>query len=133
MKRDAQKTQCPDEIAHASGGEELPMKCRYHPVMRALLEIYHYQKSTEMLVRKLQFQCLVWKISQEFSIDMWLQRSTLQALQEAAEAYLVQLFVDTNLCAIHAKQVTILPKDMQLKRCIKGETALVGQRKEIKS
>ena len=43
------------------------------------------------------------------------------ALQEASEAYLVGLFEDTNLCAIHAKRVTIMPKDIQLARRIRGE------------
>ena len=45
----------------------------------------------------------------------------MAALQEAAEAYLVGLFEDSNLCAIHAKWVTIMPKDIQLARCIHGE------------
>ena len=44
-------------------------------------------------------------------------------LQEASEAYLVGLFEDTNLCAIHAKRVTIMPKDIQLARRIRGERA----------
>ena len=45
----------------------------------------------------------------------------VKCLQEAVEAYLVALFEDTNLCAIHAKHVTIMPKDVQLARCIRGE------------
>jgi Core histone H2A/H2B/H3/H4 len=51
------------------------------------------------------------------------QSSAIQALQESAEAYLVGLFEDTNLCAIHAKRVTIMPKDIQLARRIRGERA----------
>ena len=49
------------------------------------------------------------------------QNATVMALQEAAEAFLVCLFEDTNLCAIHAKRVTIMPKDIQLARRIRGE------------
>ena len=48
------------------------------------------------------------------------------ALQEAREAYLVGLFEDINLCAIHAKCVTIMPKDIQLSRRIRGERAQVS-------
>ncbi len=54
--------------------------------------------------------------------DMRVQSHAIQALQEASEAYLTALFEDTNLCAIHAKRVTIMPKDIQLARRIRGET-----------
>jgi histone H3 len=73
------------------------------------------------LIRKLPFQRLVREISQEFKSDLRFQAQAVLALQEAAEAYLVGLFEDTNLCAIHAKRVTIMPKDMQLARRIRGE------------
>ena len=53
--------------------------------------------------------------------DLRFQSSAVAALQEASEAYLVGLFEDTNLCAIHAKRVTIMPKDIQLARRIRGE------------
>ncbi|KAH8047583.1 hypothetical protein JL722_13027 [Aureococcus anophagefferens] len=79
------------------------------------------QKSTELLVRKLPFQRLVREIAQDFKTDLRFQGSAVLALQEAAEAYLVGLFEDTNLCAIHAKRVTIMPKDIQLARRIRGE------------
>ena len=49
------------------------------------------------------------------------QGSAILALQEAAEAQLVGLFEDSNLCAIHAKRVTIMPKDLQLARRIRGQ------------
>merc|ERR1719296_377051 len=77
---------------------------RFRPGTVALRHIRKYQKSTELLIRKLPFQT-----------------SAVLALQEAAEAYMVGLFEDTNLCAIHAKRVTIMPKDMQLARRIRGE------------
>ncbi|KAE9452537.1 hypothetical protein C3L33_15559, partial [Rhododendron williamsianum] len=85
--------------------------------------IRKYQKSTELLIRKLPFQRLVREIAQDFKTDLRFQSSAVAALQEAAEAYLVGLFEDTNLCAIHAKRVTIMPKDIQLARRIRGERA----------
>jgi len=102
-----------------SGG--IKRRHRYRPGTVALREIRRYQKSTEMLIRKLPFQRLVREIAQEYFVDFRMQSTALLALQEAAEAYLVGLFEDTNLCAIHAKRVTIMPKDMQLARRIRGE------------
>ena len=93
---------------------------RYRPGTVALREIRKYQKSTELLIRKLPFQRLVREISQDFKDDLRFQSSAVIALQEASEAYLQGLFEDTNLCAIHAKRVTIMPKDMQLARRIRG-------------
>jgi histone H3 len=90
----------------------------------ALREIRKYQKSTELLLRKLPFQRLVRELAQDVRVSgdpIRFQSVALLALQEAAEAYLVGLFEDTNLCAIHAKRVTVMPKDMQLARRIRGE------------
>ncbi|KAJ9064754.1 histone H3.1 [Entomophthora muscae] len=87
----------------------------------ALREIRRYQKSTELLIRKLPFQRLVREIAQDFKTDLRFQSSAIGALQEASEAYLVSLFEDTNLAAIHAKRVTIQPKDIQLARRLRGE------------
>ena len=86
------------------------LSCRYRPGTVALREIRRYQKSTELLIRKLPFQRLVREIAQDFKTDLRFQSSAVMALQEASEAYLVGLFEDTNLCAIHAKRVTIMPK-----------------------
>ena len=104
---------------------------RFRPGTVALREIRKYQKSTELLIRKMPFQRLVkevsffylilFQVSSEFKTDLRFQSSAILALQEASEAYLVSLFEDTNLCAIHAKRVTIMPKDMQLARRIRGE------------
>uniref|UniRef100_A0A452SML5 Core Histone H2A/H2B/H3 domain-containing protein n=1 Tax=Ursus americanus TaxID=9643 RepID=A0A452SML5_URSAM len=99
-------------IAPATGGVKKPH--RYRPGTVALREIRRYQKSTELLIRKLPFQRLVREIAQDFKTDLRFQSSAVMALQEACEAYLVGLFEDTNLCAIHAKRVTIMPKDIQL-------------------
>uniref|UniRef100_A0A803LPT0 Histone H3 n=1 Tax=Chenopodium quinoa TaxID=63459 RepID=A0A803LPT0_CHEQI len=82
---------------------------------------HHGVKSTELLIRKLPFQRLVREIAQDFKTDLRFQSSVVAALQEAAEAYLVGLFEDTNLCEIHAKRVTIMLKGIQLARRIRGE------------
>ncbi|EAY85739.1 hypothetical protein OsI_07103 [Oryza sativa Indica Group] len=84
-------------------------------------EIRKYQKNTELLIRKLPFQRLVREIAQLFKHDMRFQSHAVLALQEAAEAYLVGLFEDTNLCAIHSKRVTVMSKDVQLARRIRVE------------
>ncbi len=107
--------------APATGGVKKPH--RYRPGTVALREIRKYQKSTELLIRKLPFQRLVREIAQDFKTDLRFQSAAVLALQEAAEAYLVGLFEDTNLAAIHAKRVTIMPKDIQLARRIRGERA----------
>ncbi|OWK13060.1 hypothetical protein Celaphus_00014537 [Cervus elaphus hippelaphus] len=107
--------------APATGGVKKPH--RYRPGTVALREIRRYQKSTELLIRKLPFQRLVREIAQDFKTDLRFQSSAVMALQEACEAYLVGLFEETNLCAIHAKRVTIMPKDIQLARRIRGERA----------
>ena len=96
---------------------------RFRPGTVALREIRRYQKSTELLIRKLPFQRLVREIAQDYKTDLRFQSTAVAALQEASEAYLVSLFEDTNLCAIHAKRVTIMPKDIQLARRIRGERA----------
>merc|ERR1712085_126612 len=93
---------------------------RFRPGTVAL-KIRKFQKSTELLIRKLPFQRLVRDIAGNFKNDLRFQSSAVLALQEASEAYMVGLFEDTNLCAIHAKRVTIMPKDMQLARRIRGE------------
>jgi histone H3 len=96
---------------------------RFRPGTVALREIRRFQKSTELLIRKLPFQRLVREIASEFKTDLRFQSSAVLALQEASEAYLVGLFEDTNLAAIHARRVTIMPKDLQLARRIRGERA----------
>ena len=112
-------TKAARKSAPATGGVKKPH--RFRPGTVALREIRRYQKSTDLLVRKLPFQRLVREISEDFKSDLRYQSTALLALQEAAEAYTVTLFEDTNLCAIHAKRVTIMPKDIQLVRRIRGE------------
>jgi histone H3 len=93
--------------------------------MVALREIRWYQKSTKLLIRKAPFSRLVCEVAQDYgrqmNKDFRFQSTAVLALQEASEAYLIGLFEDTNLCAIHAKRVTIMPKDIQLARRICGK------------
>ena len=93
------------------------------PVEMGIKKPHRYRPGTVALreIRKLPFQRVVREIAGEFKSDLRFQSQAVLALQEAAEAYLVGLFEDTNLCAIHAKRVTIMPKDMQLARRIRGD------------
>ncbi|KAL0473439.1 histone H3 [Neurospora intermedia] len=106
-------------------GDPVPQgkKRRYRPGTLALKEIRNYQRTTDLLVAKLPFARLVREIAMQFrpmDEEMCWQSQAILALQEAAEAFLVHLFEDTNLCAIHAKRVTIMQKDIQLARRIRG-------------
>ena len=97
---------------------QLKKKRRFRPGTVALREIHWYQKSTELLIRRVPFQWVIYEIMQGIRNDLRIQEVAVQGLQEAAEAYLVGLFEDSNLCAIHAKWVTIMPRDVQLARRI---------------
>ena len=124
------KGKIPTKRAQASiGGKVMPPRKphRFRPGTVALREIRKYQRSTELLVKKLPFNRLVREIAGTFCGGslfphgtIRFQESAVIALQEAAEAYLVGLFDDTNMEAIHAKRVTVQPKDMQLARRIRG-------------
>jgi histone H3 len=95
----------------------------YHPGTVALCKICRYQKSTDLQIRKLPFQCLVCEIAKSFKIGgeaSRFQSTAVPALQEAFEAFIVGVFEDTNLCAIHAKWVIIMNRDMQLALRIRG-------------
>ena len=94
---------------------------RVRPGMKALHEICWYQKATELLIPKLPFLWLVQEILQWEHGFHLIQAGAVLTLHEAAEAYVICLMKDTNLCAIHAKWVTILPQDMQLVQRIRGE------------
>ncbi|KAL0236176.1 hypothetical protein GEMRC1_002758 [Eukaryota sp. GEM-RC1] len=96
------------KAAPTTGGIKKPH--RYRPGTVALREIRKFQKSTELLIRKLPFQRLVREIAQEFGNELRFQAVAIGALQEAAEAYLVGVFEDTNLCAIHAKESLLCPR-----------------------
>ena len=116
---------------------------RYRPGTVALREIRKYQKGTDLLIRKLSFQRLVREIAQDYKTESKIspsffeciphipfsatlvrfQSSAMCALQTAAEDFIIQLFEDANLCAIHAKRVTIMPKDLHLAARIRGTQA----------
>jgi histone H3 len=87
---------------------------RYRPGTVALREIRKFQKSTELLLRRRPFARLVREVAQDFKSDLRFNPDALLCLQEATESYMVGLFEDSNLCAIHGKRVTVMPKDMQL-------------------
>jgi len=112
-------TKAARKSAPATGGVKKPR--RYRPGTVALREIRRYQKASELLIRKLPFQRLVREITQDFKSDFRYHGTAILALQESAEACLVGLFEDTNLCAIHARRVTIQPKDIRLARIIRGK------------
>lgn len=102
------------------------MKKRFRPGSLAIREIRRFQKSTNLLIRKLPFQRLVREIGQFLKVNLRFQKSALLALQEASEAYLVELFQDTKFCALHAKRITIKAKDMLLVRRIRGENIVTN-------
>ncbi|XP_028318307.1 histone H3.3-like [Gouania willdenowi] len=98
-----------------------PKKRRFRPGTKALMEIRKFQKSTALLIRKTPFHRVVREVCMSYSKESYRwQLHALMALQEAAEAFLVRLFSDANLCAIHAKRVTLFPRDVQLARRIRG-------------
>ncbi|ABO94196.1 predicted protein [Ostreococcus lucimarinus CCE9901] len=111
-------------LSGADGAERQELdkkKRRYRPGTLALKEIRRFQKTTDLLIRKMPFARLVREISNELSPEpLRYTAESLLALQEATEDFLVHLFEDCNLCAIHAKRVTIMPKDLQLARRIRG-------------
>ena len=124
----AKKAAAAREAGKKAPGGGVRKPHRFRPGTVALKEIRRYQKSTELLIQKLPFQHLVREIANDREVvpdhmigKIRFQTDAIKALQESCEAYLVGLFEDTNLCAIHAKRVTIMPKDIQLARRIRGE------------
>ena len=116
----APRKELAEKAARQQGGIKKPH--RFRPGTVALREIRKFQKSVDTLIPKLRFQRLVHEVAQDYKQGGYrFQSMALLAIQEAAEAYLVGLFEDTQLCAIHAKRVTIMPKDMRLARRIRGE------------
>lgn len=116
----ARKSKSPKRIANAAGSSDKP-KRRYRPGEKALREIRFWQRNTDLCIRRLPFARLVKEVQGMFSRKeyRW-QANAMIALQEAAEAHLVSLFEDAYLCSIHAKRVTLMVKDIQLARRIRG-------------
>ena len=100
---------------------EKQKKFKWRPGTRALWEIRFYQKSTSLLLRRIPFLRLIREVAQDFKMDLRFTADATYTLQCASEDYLVRLFEDSNLCAIHAKRVTIMPKDIQLAWRIRDE------------
>ena len=109
------------KTAPAAGGVKEKRTRRMKPGTVTLREIKRYQKSVDMLLPRAPFQRLVRGITMDLDHSLRFQSQALQALQEATESYVVGLFEDTNLCAIHAKRVTVQKKDMDLARRIRGD------------
>ncbi|XP_064552724.1 uncharacterized protein LOC135438356 [Drosophila montana] len=103
------------------GLPEVRQPHRYRPGAAVLREIRRYQRSSELLIHKQPFQRLVRQISQEFGCRMRIQPAALAAMQEAAESYLVGLFEESNLCALHGQRKTLMPKDLLLAQRIRGD------------
>ena len=99
---------------------------KWRPGTVALREIRKFQSSTELLIPKMAFGRLVREIVQGLKADARLEARALEALQEASEMYLTGLFESANLCAVHAKRVTLMCKDITLARRIRGETVSIG-------
>ena len=113
-----------------NGGVKKPH--RYRPGTVALREIRRFQKTTELLIRKAPFQRVVRDIALKYKKDVRFQSTAVLALQEASEAYMVGMFEDTNLAALHAKRVTILPRDLALARRLRGDKDLEEPEKKEK-
>lgn len=107
--------------AHTRKFQPKAGKTPYKPGQLALKEIRHYQKTTDLQIPKMAFRRLVMEIGFKIDPQLRWQTTALEALQEAAEAYLVGVFEDACLCAIHAKRVTLMPKDIQLCRRIRRD------------
>ena len=112
------------------GGVKKPH--RYRPGTVALREIRRFQKTTELLIRKAPFQRVVRQIAQKYKKDVRFQSTAVLALQEASKAYMVGMFEDTNLAGLHAKRVTILPRDLALARRLRGDRDLDEPEKKEK-
>ena len=109
------------KTAPAEGGIKEAKKHRFRPGTVALREIKRYQKSTALLLPRAPFQRLVRNICSNIDNDLRFQAQGLLALQEAAEAYMTGIFEDSNLCCLHAKRMTVMKKDMDLARRIRGD------------
>lgn len=118
------RKQLATKAAKKSASDGVKKPHRYRPGTQALREIRKFQKSTGLLLRKLPFQRLVREIAQDFKPDLRFTEKALEALQEASEAFLVTLFEDANLMAIHTKRVTIQPKDMAVALRIRNQLDL---------
>ena len=113
----AKKATSARKTAPAEGG--IKKRMRYRPGTVALREIKKYQRTTDLLLPRAPFQRFVRSIVEQNGIRF--QSLALAALQEAAESYITSLFEDANLCAVHARRVTLMRKDLDLARRLRGD------------
>jgi histone H3/H4 len=109
------------KVSKSASGNSVKRTRRFRAGTIALREIHRYQRGTELLLRKAPFQRLVREISLVGKDGLRFQSAAVLAIQEATEAYLISLLADTNLCAVHTRRVTIMPKDLHLARRLRGE------------
>ena len=121
MPAKAKGSKAVKKSAPAAGGIKERKARRNKPGTVTLREVKKYQKSIANLLPRAPFQRLVRNICSDLDHELRFQSQALAALQEATEAYIVGVFEDTNLCAIHAKRMTIQKKDMDLARRIRGD------------
>jgi histone H3 len=121
MPAKGSKSKAVKKSAPASGGMKEKSNRRWKAGTVALREVKRYQKSVKVLLPRASFQRLVRSIVSDMDHELRFQSAALLAMQEASEAYIVGLFEDTNLCAIHANRKTVMKKDMDLARRIRGD------------
>ena len=115
----SQKATQPDSSIQEAKVEKT--KRRFKPGTVVLREIKKYQKSTELMLPRAPFQRLVRDITHQIDPDLRFQQTAIDAIQEAAEGYMVSLFEDANACAIHSKRVTLSIQHINLARRIRGD------------
>jgi len=121
-RKSAPKAKVGKKKARKSAGASGVKKSRkWHPGTVALREIRRYQKGTDLLLRKAPFQRLVRELASNYKDGLRFQSAAIAAIQESTEAYCVGLLSDSNLCAVHARRVTIMPRDIHLARRLRGE------------
>ena len=110
-------------VKSASGGSSSGVKRthRFRPGTVALRQIRKFQRGTELLIRKAPFQRLVRESAQQQKDGLRWAASAVAAVQEATESYIISLLSDANLCALHSRRVTAMPRDLQLARRLRGD------------
>ena len=107
-------------VKKVNGQKEEGTVTRMRRGLKALQDIKWYQSNTDQLIQKLPFQRVVRQVAQSIRADLWFQSTAIMALQDAGEVFLIGLLEEANYCAIHAKHITVMPKDIQLAHCIRG-------------
>ena len=116
LEKDREQRGCAECARSSKDGQ-----VRLRPGVKAMQEVMHYQKTTELLIQKVSFQPVVRELCAQIQSHIRFESQALLALQDAAESYLVGLFEDANLCTAHAKRITVQTRDIDLSRRIRGE------------